>query len=321
MEQLVDLETELKPTSHDNEGAPTTLNLDDIPDPIDDARSWCGYLAFGFLNPLLAKGLVRPIEPEDLPPLDTTQSCESVAPKFHEAWKRLYMPAPSRSNDVYEGEAVAPCMAWSSFFPCCCTAPAGPRPSVWSAVIQVEHARVYVIIALTMMTRGFDVGRALILRYLITALTRQDFEWTAIWSAVLAAATALMSWTDHHRRALGTTTGIDVRAGLMFLMHGKLLRLPPSSVSKGVLSTLTGTDSSKVVDVLMWASRGLGGPLVLVAAFVIAGQMLGWAVFAAVGMALVLVPINVCVAGGFEATQKKLMESQQARMKVLGEAL
>ena len=107
----------------------------------------------------------------------------------------------------------------------------------------------------------------------------------------------------------------------MTLMHSKLLKLPPAAVSKGVLSTLTGTDSSKVVDLLMWAARGLGGPMVLVAAFVIAGRMLGLAVLAAVGMALLMVPINICVAGGFEATQQKLMASQQARMKVLGETL
>ncbi len=63
------------------------------------------------------------------------------------------------------------------------------------------------------------------------------------------------------------------------------------------------------------------GPYQIVLALVFLGIQLGWAMFAGIGVMLVMFPISAAIAKKIKAIQQRLMKIKDERVKVTNEAM
>ncbi|KAA0175458.1 hypothetical protein FNF27_03158 [Cafeteria roenbergensis] len=238
---------------------------------------------------MLAKGATEPLQFPDVFPLPAEQESTGIHGVFDAAWKQQLSQ---------HGEAGA---------------------SIWAAIYAAAGWRFWSSGALLLAATVASLLESFALENLLAALDAEDISESVAWAAVLVGLGTVYVFANQHMAMQGMEMGMRGRTALTAALHAKLLRVP-SGVSRGLMSTLVGTDAAKMTDLgwdfhYIWAS-----PITLLVALAMCWRLLGPAILPAVGVAVILIPVNVAITAAFTETENDIMAHRQRRMASISEA-
>ncbi|KAH0582641.1 hypothetical protein H2248_010564 [Termitomyces sp. 'cryptogamus'] len=250
---------------------------------------------FGWMTPLMKKGVSQFITETELPSLQAPDESENLGKDLHNAlkkytlWKALFI--------AYGGPyAVA---ALLKVFQDCL------------AFVQPQLLRwLLSYISWYQSSRFRDVDRPSSL---------QGFAIAGIMFVASVAQTVALN--QYFQRTF--ETGMRVRAGLVTIIYAKSLVLSNDERSRasGDIVNLMSVDATRLQDLCTYGLIALSGPLQITLAFISLYDLLGWSAFVGVAIMIFSIPLNTFIARALKRMQEQQMKNRDKRTRLMSELL
>ena len=257
-------------------------------------------LTFWHVFPLISRGHVRRLEPEDLCRLPEMES-ELLANAFDRDW------AAERAKNPEKPSLVKACLV-------------GSRPTfLFTAVL-------YIIAQATLFSGP------LLLRQIVEAIeckeqggadcasTMDMYRFALIMTLAGVVQNFCQAQQDYYMQRLG----VRVRNRLMCALYRKCLKLSPQGLQEettGKIVTLMSNDVNKLQDLFQLLHNLWGAPIFIIASFVMLYDVIQWSAFIGFACILVAAPLTFLVASTLFAIRKKLVKCADARINILSEVV
>ncbi|KAF8735100.1 hypothetical protein AX14_002716 [Amanita brunnescens Koide BX004] len=118
-------------------------------------------------------------------------------------------------------------------------------------------------------------------------------------------------------------TGMRVRAGLVTTIYSKALVLSnlDENCASGDIVNLMSVDATRLQDLCSDGLIAISGPVQIIIAFVSLYDLLGWSAFAGVAVMILSIPLNTSIARILKRTQEEQMKNRLKRTRLMSELL
>ncbi|TFY83303.1 hypothetical protein EWM64_g713 [Hericium alpestre] len=254
---------------------------------------------FGWLTPLMKKGVQQFVMEDDLPPL---------------------LPEDEASN---LGRALKKALE--------------KHRSLWMALFAAYGGPYMVAAALKLTQDCLAFLQPQLLRLFLSYISKYQsshsedspekagpspMEGFAIAVAMFAAAVG-QSVIVHQYFQRCFETGMRVRAGLVTAIYQKSLVLSPDERGRatGDIVNLMSVDTTRMQDLCAYGLMAISGPLQITLAFVSLYNLLGWSAFVGVAIMIFSIPLNTVIARSLKRLQEKQMKNRDKRTRLMSELL
>lgn len=203
------------------------------------------------------------------------------------------------------------------------------HPSLWRAIFGA-YGRPYMLAAVFKI--GNDISQFTqpqLLRFLIAfvASYRKGREpEPAIKGAAIAIAmfsVAVFQTTMIHQYfQLTFVSGMRIKGGLTSSIYKKALKLSNegrSAKTTGDIVNYMAVDAQRLQDLTQFAQQLWSAPFQIVICMVSLYQLVGWSMWAGIGVMIFMVPINGVIARYMKNLQKRQMKNKDARSRLIAE--
>tara|TARA_B110000977_G_scaffold200812_1_gene292715 strand:+ start:9872 stop:14014 length:4143 start_codon:yes stop_codon:yes gene_type:complete len=257
-------------------------------------------LTFWHVTPLISRGHVRRLEPEDLCALPEMES-EKLANAFDRDW------AAERAKNPDKPSLVRACLV-------------GSRPTfLFTAVL-------YLIAQATLFSGP------LLLRQIVEAIECQERGGTNcastmdmyVFALIMTLAGVVQNFCQAQQDFYMQRLGVRVRNRLMCALYRKCLKLSPQGLQEettGKIVTLMSNDVNKLQDLFQLLHNLWGAPIFIIASFVMLYDVIQWSAFIGFACILVAAPLTFMVAKTLFEIRKKLVKCADGRINILSEVV
>uniref|UniRef100_T1JBD6 ABC-type glutathione-S-conjugate transporter n=1 Tax=Strigamia maritima TaxID=126957 RepID=T1JBD6_STRMM len=165
----------------------------------------------------------------------------------------------------------------------------------------------------------------LMLKELINFVSSDEPSWKGYVYAItiyLAATLSSIFQNNHYHRM--QQIGIRARAAVISAVYRKALKMSNSAKKTstvGEIVTLMSVDSQRVMDMWQYIGHATSMPLIVCLALYLLWGLLGPSVLVGVGVIILMIPINLFIAGRTSKLQSQLMRHKDHRTKLMNEIL
>ncbi|XP_054264450.1 ATP-binding cassette sub-family C member 10 isoform X2 [Macrosteles quadrilineatus] len=141
-----------------------------------------------------------------------------------------------------------------------------------------------------------------------------------IYAACLCAITLIGAFCNSHFSYLMAKVGLKIRASLVCIVYKKTLTLSTitlSNFSTGEINNFMSTDTDRIVNSCGSFHACWSIPFQIAVTLYLLYQQVGNAFLAGVVFAIVLIPINKCIASQIGKLSTKMMEQKDNRVKIM----
>ena len=257
-------------------------------------------VTFWHVTPLISRGHVRRLEPEDLCQLPEMES-ERLANAFDRDW------AAERAKHPEKPSLVRACLV-------------GSRPTfIFTGVL-------YLLAQATLFSGP------LLLRRIVEAIecneaggencaTTSDMY---VFALIMTLAGVVQNFCQAQQDFYMQRLGVRVRNRLMCALYRKCLKLSPQGLQEettGKIVTLMSNDVNKLQDLFQLLHNLWGAPIFIVASFVMLYDVIQWSSFVGFACIIVAAPLTFMVAKTLFEIRKKLLVCADGRINILSEVI
>ena len=295
--KMADTEAALKPVGatalgliSDKDSLPIRWHT---PNPFEAVTFW-------HVTPLISRGHVRRLEPEDLCQLPEMES-ERLASAFDRDW------AAERAKNPDKPSLVRACLV-------------GSRPTfIFTGVL-------YLLAQATLFSGP------LLLRRIVEAIEcneagGEDCASTMdmyVFALIMTLAGVVQNFCQAQQDYYMQRLGVRVRNRLMCALYRKCLKLSPQGLQEettGKIVTLMSNDVNKLQDLFQLLHNLWGAPIFIVASFVMLYDVIQWSSFVGFACIIVAAPMTFLVAKTLFEIRKKLLVCADGRINILSEVI
>jgi ATP-binding cassette subfamily C (CFTR/MRP) protein 1 len=257
-------------------------------------------VTFWHVFPLISRGHVRRLEPEDLCRLPEMES-ERLANAFDRDW------AAERAKHPEKPSLVRACLV-------------GSRPTfIFTGVL-------YLLAQATLFSGP------LLLRRIVEAIECNEAggENCAsntdmyVFALIMTLAGVVQNFCQASQDYYMQRLGVRVRNRLMCALYRKCLKLSPQGLQEettGKIVTLMSNDVNKLQDLFQLLHNLWGAPIFIVASFVMLYDVIQWSSFVGFACIIVAAPLTFMVAKTLFQIRKKLLVCADGRINILSEVI
>ena len=295
--KMADTEAALKPVGaaalgliSDKDSLPIRWHT---PNPFEAVTFW-------HVTPLISRGHVRRLEPEDLCQLPEMES-ERLASAFDRDW------AAERAKNPDKPSLVRACLV-------------GSRPTfIFTGVLYL-------------LAQATRFSGPLLLRRIVEAIEcneagGEDCASTMdmyVFALIMTLAGVVQNFCQAQQDFYMQRLGVRVRNRLMCALYRKCLKLSPQGLQEettGKIVTLMSNDVNKLQDLFQLLHNLWGAPIFIVASFVMLYDVIQWSSFVGFACIIVAAPMTFLVAKTLFEIRKKLLVCADGRINILSEVI
>lgn len=145
-----------------------------------------------------------------------------------------------------------------------------------------------------------------------------------VYAASLFVVAMLQSVFFHQNFHFGMTAGMRIKSALIAAIYGKSMTMNSEARTKstvGEIVNLMSVDAQRISDITGYLWVVWSAPLQIILAMILLWNQLGPSVLAGVGVMVLLVPFNACIAVRQRRLQIQQMRLKDSRIKAMNEIL
>ncbi|TFY72025.1 hypothetical protein EVG20_g1007 [Dentipellis fragilis] len=245
--------------------------------------------SFGWLTPLVRKGVSQYITEGDLPPLLTSDESANLGHDLKRALEK--------------------------------------HRSLWIALFTAYGGPYVTAAMLKLIQDCLSFLQPQLLRLFLSYISTHkngsgEAEGFAIILTMFLAAVA-QSIIVHQYFQRCFDTGMRVRAGLVTAIYQKSLVLSSDERGRasGDILNLMSVDATRMQDLCTYGLMAISGPLQITLAFVSLYNLLGWSAFVGVAIMIISMPLNTTIARYLKKLQEVQMKNRDRRTRLMSELL
>ncbi|KAK3940375.1 hypothetical protein QBC46DRAFT_127013 [Diplogelasinospora grovesii] len=256
-------------------------------------------LTFSWMTPMMKYGYSHFLTEDDLWALSKKDKTKNTGQAFHDAWQH---ELDHRKN-----------------------------PSLWVALFRA-YGGPYVLAAVFKV--GNDISAFIqpqLLRYLISFIDSyrdgqepQPIVKGAAIALAMFAVAIFQTTMIHQYFQLAFVTGMRIKGGLTSSIYRKALKLSNegrSNKTTGDIVNYMAVDAQRLQDLTQFAQQVWSAPFQIFICMFSLYQLVGWSMFAGIGVMIVMVPINGMIARFMKNLQKQQMKNKDARSRLIAEII
>ena len=257
-------------------------------------------LVFAQVSPLISRGQLRRLEPEDLCHLPEMES-EDLARRFEKDWSAELKKNPTKpslvraclvgSGPLFAGTAVLYTLAQASLF-------TGP-------------------VILRLIVEGIECKAA-------GGDDCPNNNQMYFYALLMTLAGVLQNFCQAQQDYAMQRMGVRVRNRIMCALYRKCLKLSPQGLQEettGKIVTLMSNDVNKLQDLFQLLHNLWGAPIFIVGAFVMLYDVIQWSTFVGFLCIIVAAPCTFFVARKLFMIRGKLVKCADGRINILSEVV
>ncbi|KAJ9099303.1 hypothetical protein QFC21_004184 [Naganishia friedmannii] len=266
-------------------------------------------LTFGWLTPMMRLGAKRYIEEDDMWPLPSADSAESLNHRLESAWvdQRKKVEAGKKKHASL---TIALIKAYGGPY-----LVAGVMKAVYDCLSFLQPQLLRLLLDFVQSYETTDEHGE--------TRRQEPIRGFAIATAMFIAANlATFLLHQYFDRCFATT--MRIRGGLVTLIYKKSLVLSNGEKggrTTGDITNLQSVDATRVGDLTQYLHIAWSGPLQIILAFISLYRLIGWQSFVGVAIMVVSLPINTVISRYLKDLQKEQMKNKDARSRLMNEIL
>ncbi|MEY2987100.1 MAG: hypothetical protein RJB13_621 [Pseudomonadota bacterium] len=259
----------------------------------EEQSPWYRHLLFHWVEPLIELGSKKPVSDEDLFPLNESENSQRCGERFY-------------STVDYHSR--------------------NPRHAVLKTIWSEHKKTFFLISTLALVNLVFAILNPFLIREILTVLGAQNAPTPRIWTlALLLTSSALMAnLSIHHVYHAALKLGMRIRAGLVYSIYKKAIKLSPLARSKsnaGEIVNLMASDAARIYNVasmihLVWTVP-LQTAIITIALFTI----MGTSALAGLVVMIMMLVLSSGRAKKMMVSRKNLMSHSDQRVSLMSEIL
>lgn len=256
-------------------------------------------LTFSWMTPLMAKGYKIFLNEEDLWGLANQDKTKNTGEAFEKAWAYELKHRPT-------------------------------KPNLWIAMFRAYGGPYAVAAGYKVFNDLVQYVQPQLLRYLIafvgsyqTAHPDPIVKGAGIALAMLSCG-VFQTTMVHQYFQLSFETGMRIKGGLGSSIYRKALRLSNegrSTKTTGDIVNYMAVDAQRLQDLTQFAQQGWSAPFQIIICMVSLYNLVGWSMFAGVGVMIIMMPIQGYVSRLMRNLQKEQMKNKDARSRLINEII
>ncbi|CAF0948802.1 unnamed protein product, partial [Brachionus calyciflorus] len=200
------------------------------------------------------------------------------------------------------------------------------KPSLGFCIFRIHLENILKTIILVLTHDFLDITGPLILNGLINFISNEKYPKIIgyFYAGLLFIRLSLLSLCLNHSFNYGFLTGVRIRSSLMNLIYKKSLRLSTESRRKattGEILNLMQVNTQIFVELSMYGHQVWSGPIKIIVASILLWYYIGPAVFAGLGVMVILVPLNSFFMAKYSKAEAQKLQHKDAKMKIINEIL
>eukprot|EP00127_Corallochytrium_limacisporum_P007530 Clim_evm52s253 gene=Clim_evmTU52s253 len=260
--------------------------------PEEDANFF-SRITFWWMTDMIVLGHKRPLESGDLWSLSDDLKTENLQKKFMEHWER----------DLRKGKA-----------------------NVFRTILLGFGRQFYMAALFKACQDILAFVSPQLLKALITFAKDLNAPWYhgAMLAGMMFSTAMLQSVVLHQYFHRCFASGVKFRSAIISAIYEKSFKLSSKArqeSTSGEIVNLMAVDAQRFMDLTTYVHMIWSAPLQIVFALYFLHDLLGWSVFAGVGVMLILMPFNTLIAYLSKKLQIKQMKWKDLRIRLMGEIL
>ena len=145
-----------------------------------------------------------------------------------------------------------------------------------------------------------------------------------VYAALLFVTAVIQSLILHQYFHRCFTVGMRIRTAIIAAVYNKALRLSNKARKKstvGEIVNLMSVDAQRIMDLMSYIHMIWSAPLQIILSLVFLYMSMGPSIFAGFAVMVLMIPINICLAGLARRLQVKQMILKDSRLKIVNEVL
>lgn len=270
----------------------------------EQSSNLLSLLTFQWMSGLMLRGYRAPLVDDDLWALNPEDQAPTLAKKFAAAWEQMGQRTGCCGGGNWRlirtfSKAFGPLMYQAGFFKLCQDLLNFAQPELLGAVITFVECQT---------DDGCGDQEA----------TYMGWVWAILMFTVATTQSIILQQYFHRV----FRTGMRLRSATMTAVYSKSLRLSAAarqSSTSGEIINLMSVDAQRFMDVVTYMHMLWSAPLQIALSLFFLYRQLGVAVFAGLGVMLMLIPINAFIAKTERAYSVKVMKKKDERVKQMNE--
>ncbi|KAK2566616.1 Multidrug resistance-associated protein 1 [Acropora cervicornis] len=297
-------------------------------------------LTFWWLNGLIFKGFKNPLVDGDLWALGKSNRSVTIVPKFMEKWAReekrcaigKHCPVEEQcqleqaklkeeENDVHADTEFLPKKDEKQK-----DEKKEKKASLLRAIVYLFGRQFLLAIVLKVINDIIQFAQPQLLNLLISYTrdrSNPDDKWKGYVYAIAMFLVAMtISLVIHQYFQIVFVLGMKIRTAIIGMVYAKALALNNRSRNEstaGEMVNLMAVDAQRLMDLTTYINVLWSSPLTIIIALYFLYDTMGPAVFAGVGVLVLLIPFNMVVSRIARKLQVKQMEAKDKRIKLVNE--
>jgi len=274
----------------DYSGAAYT-NLDENEEPLEKNANLFSKITFWWINPILVKGYKKSLDIPDVPKLTDMDQSEILSQKFEKAWEYQLTQ---------------------------------PKPSLPRALAAAFGPHFYVAAIFKLVQDGLMFVGPILLGKVIQFVTTQNVPTYngLIYVLFYFLSPVIQSLTLHQYFHRCFRVGMWLRSAVVTAVYKKALRTSlREGTTIGEIVNLMSVDAQKFMDLCPYLHMIWSALEQIAIALILLYLKLGPAVFAGLGIMLVMIPVNLFISNLAKKRQTVSMKLKDKRTKAVNEVL
>ncbi|XP_046682933.1 multidrug resistance-associated protein 1-like isoform X2 [Homalodisca vitripennis] len=294
----------------------TELRQAGKPCPAERA-SFASLCFFAWFEPLIWRGLRKPLTLGDLWNLKYYDTSVYVVTRFEKQWSKLLkrtnrFSASERHtelNGLLKNESKTPTK----------------QISIVGTMIRTYWITLVNAALLKILSDVFILLNPHLLQLIIKFIENKDYMWKGIlYASGMFIATQLQTFCLHSFTNMMYGLGVNWRTAIMSAIYKKALRISSSARktrSFGEIVNVMAVDAQRLVDTTVYLHLSWTTLLSIIACMYFLWNILGVATLAGVVVLVVLIPVNVVISNRVRTLQWRQLKQKDERIKILSEVL
>ncbi|CAF1078170.1 unnamed protein product [Brachionus calyciflorus] len=200
------------------------------------------------------------------------------------------------------------------------------KPSLGFCIFRIHLKNILMSSVIVLTHELLEITGPLILDGLINFISNENYPKIIgyFYASLLFIRLALLSLCHNHHLNYAFLAGVRTRSSLMNLIYKKSLRLSTDSRRKattGEILNLMQVNTHIFVELSMYGHQVWSGPIKIIVASVLLWYYIGPAVFAGLGVIVILAPLNSFFMTKYSKAETEKLKHKDAKMKILNEIL
>eukprot|EP00040_Diaphanoeca_grandis_P037451 m.244078 g.244078 ORF g.244078 m.244078 type:complete len:1509 (+) comp33822_c0_seq1:144-4670(+) len=270
------------------------------PNP-ESSANLLSSISFSWLNKLMALGYSRPLVDDDLYGLNMEDQAPILAQQFKKTWdKQKKKKDPSLVRALFG--AYGSTILAAAFFKLC---------QDLLAFVQPQLLKMFITYIEDRQPEDPDAEKP-----------DQELGWELACAMFGVAIVQSICLHQYFHRMY--KVGMRIRSGVMTAVYDKSLKLSNSarqSTTSGEIVNHMAIDAQRFMEVCNYLNMLWSAPLQIALSLYFLYDLMGWPIFAGLGVMVIMIPINGLVAMKERKVSRKLMAKKDERIRDMNEVL